>query len=50
MKRVDLADLVVVVGLALLAGGLAAFDWRVAMVSVGLVLLVLGLAGAVRRG
>lgn len=50
MKRVDLADLVVIIGLALLAGGLAAFDWRVAAVVVGLMLLVLGLTAAVRRG
>ena len=49
MKHVDFSDLVVIIGLALLAGGLAAFDWRVAAVVVGLVMLVLGLVGAVRR-
>lgn len=49
MKHVDFADLVVIFGLALLAGGLAAFDWRVAAVVVGLVLLGLGLVVAVHR-
>lgn len=48
-ERIDLADLVVMVGLALLAGGLGAYDWRLAAVVLGVLLVVLGLAGAVRR-
>lgn len=50
MKRVDLADLVVIIGLAMMAAGLAAFDWRLAAVVIGLMLLVIGLVGAARRG
>ena len=49
MKRVDGSDVMTIFGLALLCGGLAAFDWRLALIACGLVLLVLGLAGAVRR-
>lgn len=49
MKRIDMSDVLVVLGLALLAGGLGAYDWRLALMVCGLVLLVLGLAGAARR-
>lgn len=49
MKRIDGSDVMTIIGLALLCGGLAAFDWRLALVACGLVLLALGLAGAMRR-
>lgn len=49
MKQVDLSDAMVMLGLALLAGGLAAYDWRLALVVCGLILLVVGLVGAMRR-
>lgn len=49
MKEDAVPDLMIVLGLALLAGGLAAYDWRLALVVCGLVLLLLGLAGAMRR-
>lgn len=48
MRRIDLSDVMVIVGLALLAGGLGAYDWRLACVVCGLVLLALGLMGALR--
>ena len=49
MKRIDASDVMTIIGLALLCGGLAAFDWRLALVACGMVLLVLGLAGALKR-
>lgn len=49
MKRIDAADVLVIVGLAVLAGGLGAFDLRLAVVAVGAVMLFVGLAAAMRR-
>jgi hypothetical protein len=49
MKRVDGSDLMTILGLALLCGGLAAFDWRLTLIACGLVLLALGLLGALKR-
>jgi hypothetical protein len=49
MKRIDAADVLVIVGLAMLAGGLGAFDWRLALVAVGAVMLFVGLAAAAMR-
>lgn len=49
MKRIDGSDVLTIIGLALLCGGLAAYDWRLALIACGLVLLLLGLAGAMRR-
>ena len=49
MKRIDGSDVMTILGLALLCGGMAAFDWRLALIACGLVLLLLGLAGAMRR-
>lgn len=43
MKRVDLSDALIVVGLAMLGGGLAAYDWRVALIVCGVILLAIGL-------
>jgi len=45
----DFADVLIFIGLAAVGAGLAAYDWRVAAVVVGFVLLALGVAGA-RRG
>ena len=50
MRDIDLGDILGAVGLAMIAGGLAAWDWRVALVVVGAILLALALAGAVRQG
>lgn len=44
MKRIDGSDLMTILGLALLCGGLRSFDWRLALIACGLVLLLLGLA------
>ena len=49
MKRIDGSDVLTIIGLVLLCGGLAAFDWRLAVIACGLVLLVLGLMGALKR-
>lgn len=42
VDRVDGVDVMVVVGLALLGAGLAGWDWRLALVVLGSILLVLG--------
>jgi hypothetical protein len=39
----DLSDWLVIVGLAMLGGGLGAYDWRLALVVCGAVVLVSGL-------
>lgn len=49
MKRIDLADVMVVLGLALLAGGLGAYDWRLALIVCGAILLLVGLVAVLRR-
>lgn len=49
-RRVDGTDVVVAIGLAMLGAGLGAFDWRVALVGLGLILILVGMAGALRRG
>jgi hypothetical protein len=49
-KRFDLSDLLIILGLALLCGGLGAYDWRLAMAMGGAVLLLVGLLAASRRG
>lgn len=48
--RFDLADGLVILGLALLAGGVAAFDWRLALIVCGAVLLWVGGRYALPRG
>ena len=48
-NRFDFSDLLILLGLALLCGGLAFYDWRLALVVGGAVLLALGLTAAVRR-
>lgn len=49
MRNLDMSDLVGLVGLAMIAGGLAAYDWRLALVVVGTILLAIVLAGAWRK-
>lgn len=46
MNRIDVSDVLALAGLGLMVWGLAAFDWRAAIVGVGVVLLLVGLAGA----
>lgn len=48
MTRIDVSDVLVIVGLAMLAGGLGAYDWRLALVVCGVILLVFGLIGVLR--
>ena len=44
----DGTDTLIVVGLMLLAAGLAAYDWRIAAVVTGVILMMIGLVVAVR--
>lgn len=46
MTALDLAGILVVLGLIMIAVGLAAYDWRLAVVAVGGVLLGVGLWSA----
>lgn len=46
--RIDLADVLVAVGWVMLAAGLAGYDWRLALVVCGVVLLAVGLWSAGR--
>jgi hypothetical protein len=48
-NRFDFSDLLIIVGLSLLCGGLACYDWRLALIIGGVVLLALGLVAAERR-
>lgn len=48
-NRFDFSDLLILVGLGLLCGGLACYDWRLALVVGGAVLLLIGLMAASRR-
>ena len=50
MNEIDVGDVVGVLGLGFIAGGLAAYDWRLALVVVGVILLGLAVAGAWRDG
>lgn len=43
LKDVDLVDVMIVLGLVMIGAGLGAWDWRVALVVCGALLLVLGL-------
>ncbi len=45
---VSLVDVLLVLGLALLAGGLGGYDWRLALIACGALLLVGGAVGMVR--
>jgi hypothetical protein len=49
MRRVDASDVLVIGGLVMFAGGLGAFDWRLALIACGFLLLFLGLMGALKR-
>ena len=48
MKAVSLPDVLLVAGLLLLVSGIAAFDWRLALIVGGVLLLAGGVAGMVR--
>lgn len=50
MSTIDEGDVAGVVGLVLVGVGLAAYDWRLALVVVGLILLGLAVVGAWRDG
>lgn len=49
MSKLAMTDGVFVAGLLLAAAGIAAYDWRAALVAVGLILMALALLAA-RRG
>ncbi len=49
MRTLDLADWMVIVGLALLGAGLGGYDWRLALVVLGGLVLVFGLVVGWRR-
>lgn len=48
--KADVVDGMIVLGLVLLAAGLAAFDWRLSLVVCGGLLLAMGLALGWRAG
>lgn len=50
MAKIDLNDIVVLVGLAMLAAGVGAYDWRLALIVCGTILVSLGVLGVYRRG
>lgn len=50
MRRVDGRDVLVLLGIVLVGTGLWYFDWRIALITVGVVLAALGLIGALRNG
>lgn len=43
MRRWDVTDAMVMLGLAMVGAGLGGYDWRLALVVCGAVLLVIGL-------
>jgi len=49
-RRPDWQDVLTVAGLVMLAVGLSLYDFRLALVVVGLLLIGLGIAGAMRGG
>ena len=42
MKRIDLVDVITLLGWLMIGAGLGAFDWRLALAVCGAVLLVFG--------
>jgi hypothetical protein len=50
LKDIDGADVLVAGGLIALAAGLCGYDWRLAAVVVGVLVLALGMLSVVRRG
>ena len=48
VKRVTGTDGLVAVGLVMLAVGIAAYDWRIALIVCGGLLAALGIAGSIR--
>lgn len=49
-SQLDGNDVLVVLGLTLLGAGLAAYSWRLALGVIGGLLVLIGLAGAWRKG
>lgn len=49
MKQSDVPDLLIIAGICLLCAGVAAYDWRLALVVCGVLLLAIGFYGAFRR-
>lgn len=48
MKRLDASDVWVALGLAAIAVGLGSYDWRIAAVVVGVLVLAIGLVASLR--
>ena len=48
MKAITLSDILLIVGLLLLVGGVSAFDWRLGLMVCGALLLAGGAVGMVR--
>ena len=48
MKRFDSSDGWVALGVAAIAAGLGAYDWRIAAVVVGVLVLAIGLVASMR--
>jgi hypothetical protein len=48
MKDITLSDVLLIAGFVLLLSGVAAYDWRLALIVCGVLLLAGGVAGMVR--
>lgn len=48
MRRIDAADALIGLGIVLLAVGLWFYDWRTALIVCGVIILIVGLVGALR--
>ena len=48
MKDITLSDILLIAGFLLLVGGVAAYDWRLALIVGGVLLLAGGVAGMMR--
>ena len=48
MKEITLPDIMLIVGLVFLVAGVAAFDWRLALIVCGVLLLAGGVFGMAR--
>ena len=49
MKEFDIKDVPILLGLVLLCTGLAYYDWRIAAIVTGVILLVIGTIGSWRQ-
>ena len=48
MKNITLPDILLIAGFLFLTGGIAAFDWRLALIVCGVLLLAGGVVGMAR--